>query len=340
MRRPRAPRPSRRRTRRGCRRASSAARPRAVTPPGEVTARRTPSVSMSLRLQQRRAAGHRGADEARGDRRGDARRARRRRSAPRRRAPRRPAPTPETPVSGPSCASGSTMTSPTRREAAPGPRRTPAGSPASSSTRPIDAAADLDGGVGHDPVDAGARVGGAHVGERDAAEQRDDDRVAGVELRGDLRELRRLVAEHHEVARRDDLGVRSRRACAAELRGERLRARGVDVRAHDRLAQPPRKRRGHVARADEPDPHDATTLQGPTRPSPASGLVEEALLDQLRAFLGRDLDVARREHEDLVGDPLHAAVERVREAAGEVDQALAELGVGRPGGSARRGCRP
>ena len=46
-----------------------------------------------------------------------------------------------------------------------------------------------------------------------------------------------------------------------------------------------------------------------------------------RALLRRDLDVARREHEDLVGDPLHAAVERVGEAAGEVDQALGEVGV-------------
>ena len=56
-------------------------------------------------------------------------------------------------------------------------------------------------------------------------------------------------------------------------------------------------------------------------------LVEEALLDQPRALLGRDLDVARREQEHLVGDPLHAAVERVGEARGEVDQALGEVGV-------------
>src|SRR4051794_626921 len=58
------------------------------------------------------------------------------------------------------------------------------------------------------------------------------------------------------------------------------------------------------------------------------GLVEEALLDQPRAFLGADLDVARREQEHLVGDPLHATVERVGEARGEVDQALREIGVG------------
>src|SRR5918994_3904828 len=59
-----------------------------------------------------------------------------------------------------------------------------------------------------------------------------------------------------------------------------------------------------------------------------SGLVEEALLDQPRALLRRDLDVARREQEDLVGDPLHAAVERVGEAGREVDQAHGQLVVG------------
>src|SRR3954452_22253895 len=54
-------------------------------------------------------------------------------------------------------------------------------------------------------------------------------------------------------------------------------------------------------------------------------LVEEALLDQLRPLLGGDLDVARRQHEHLVGDALHAAVERVGEPAGEVDEALAQV---------------
>src|SRR3954469_1804056 len=56
-------------------------------------------------------------------------------------------------------------------------------------------------------------------------------------------------------------------------------------------------------------------------------LAEEALLDQPRALFRRDLDVARREQEDLVGDPLHPAVERVGEPGGEVDQALGEVGV-------------
>src|SRR4051794_24053188 len=56
-------------------------------------------------------------------------------------------------------------------------------------------------------------------------------------------------------------------------------------------------------------------------------LVEEALLDQRRALLRRDLDVARREQEDLVGDLLHPAVQRVDEPGGEVDEADRERGV-------------
>src|SRR4051812_21343844 len=61
----------------------------------------------------------------------------------------------------------------------------------------------------------------------------------------------------------------------------------------------------------------------------ALSLVEEAAaLEQARPLLGRDLNVSRREQEDLVGDPLHAAVECVGEAAGEVDQALREILVG------------
>src|SRR5919198_6715680 len=58
----------------------------------------------------------------------------------------------------------------------------------------------------------------------------------------------------------------------------------------------------------------------------ASGLVEEAAaLEQLRALLGRHLDVSRREEENLVGDSLHAAVERVRESAREIDQPLRQI---------------
>src|SRR6266540_7056873 len=60
-----------------------------------------------------------------------------------------------------------------------------------------------------------------------------------------------------------------------------------------------------------------------------SGLVEEAAaLEEPRPLLGRDLDVSRREQEHLVGDALHPAVERIRQAAGEVDQALGQILVG------------
>src|SRR3954451_1552565 len=83
-----------------------------------------------------------------------------------------------------------------------------------------------------------------------------------------------------------------------------------------------------IARAMFPAPISPIRTVGTLGP-PAAGLalVEEALLDQFGALLGRDLDVARREEEHLVGDPLHAAVERVGEAAGEVDQPLGEVGV-------------
>src|SRR5690242_427130 len=57
-------------------------------------------------------------------------------------------------------------------------------------------------------------------------------------------------------------------------------------------------------------------------PAAVSTLVEEALFEEPCAFLGGHLDVARREQEYLVGDPLHAAIECVREAAREIDQAL------------------
>src|SRR4029079_10159260 len=58
-------------------------------------------------------------------------------------------------------------------------------------------------------------------------------------------------------------------------------------------------------------------------------LVEEAPLEHPRPVLGGELDVARREQEDLVGDPLHPTVEGVRETARKVDQALGELAVRR-----------
>src|SRR5436190_10643639 len=65
---------------------------------------------------------------------------------------------------------------------------------------------------------------------------------------------------------------------------------------------------------------------GARRPPCALRLVEEAAaFEQACAFFGRDLDISRCEQQYLVGDPLHAAVECVREPAREVDQALREL---------------
>src|SRR2546423_10197331 len=56
------------------------------------------------------------------------------------------------------------------------------------------------------------------------------------------------------------------------------------------------------------------------------GLVEEAAaLEEAGALLCGDFDVARRQEEDLVGDALHPAVERVRQPTGEIDQALGEI---------------
>src|SRR5438270_11385384 len=78
-------------------------------------------------------------------------------------------------------------------------------------------------------------------------------------------------------------------------------------------------------------------MRRPVRPSEGSSarrrgflrLVEEAAaLEQARALLGGDLDVARREQENLVRDALHAPAQRVREPAGEVDQPLRQLLVG------------
>src|SRR5436190_15417156 len=84
----------------------------------------------------------------------------------------------------------------------------------------------------------------------------------------------------------------------------------------------------HSTGRPQPRASPRAMLPAPMRPSTTgSALVEEALFDELRALLRRDLDVARREHEDLVGDPLHAAVEGVGEPAGEVDEALGEVGL-------------
>src|ERR671936_562954 len=66
----------------------------------------------------------------------------------------------------------------------------------------------------------------------------------------------------------------------------------------------------------------------PTPPAPLRLVEERAALEQPRTLFRRHLDVPRRQQEDLVRNALHAAVERVREAAREIDQALREFLVG------------
>src|SRR3954471_18375833 len=71
----------------------------------------------------------------------------------------------------------------------------------------------------------------------------------------------------------------------------------------------------------------------PIAPSSASTLAflrlveESAPLEHAGALLRGDLDVPRGEQEHLVRHALHAAVQRVGEAAREVDQPLRQLGV-------------
>src|SRR5436190_6732369 len=59
-----------------------------------------------------------------------------------------------------------------------------------------------------------------------------------------------------------------------------------------------------------------------------SALVEEALLEQPGPLFRGDLDVPRSEQKHLVGDSLHASIERVGEPARKVDEPLGEVGVG------------
>ncbi len=73
----------------------------------------------------------------------------------------------------------------------------------------------------------------------------------------------------------------------------------------------------------EPDGHKGGGGDDGGRATRDLRLVEKAAaLEQLSALLGGDLDVRRRQQEDLVGDPLHTSVEGVRQSAREVDQAL------------------
>src|SRR5687768_7576893 len=87
------------------------------------------------------------------------------------------------------------------------------------------------------------------------------------------------------------------------------------------------------ARTGSPHPRASAPAMFPAPMNPTCmrpeslGLVEEALLDERGALLGGDLDVARGEQEHLVGDPLHAPVQRVRQPRHEVDEAHGQVGV-------------
>ncbi len=81
-----------------------------------------------------------------------------------------------------------------------------------------------------------------------------------------LVELLRLVAEHDRVGLLGQLPARPH-GLAADRGRERLRLARVDVRDQRRLADPARESGGHVAGADESEPHPA---QKPIRPGDES----------------------------------------------------------------------
>src|SRR6185436_10891172 len=101
-----------------------------------------------------------------------------------------------------------------------------------------------------------------------------------------------------------DLRIRAGDSAADRI-GERLRSVAVDIGHDHGLVPAAHEGARHVSCADYADLHRSDVNRRSLR------LVEEALLDQPRALLRRYLDVARSEKEDLVGDALHAAVERV-----------------------------
>src|SRR5918995_430797 len=90
-----------------------------------------------------------------------------------------------------------------------------------------------------------------------------------------------------------------------------------------RSAGRPRERRTRSSRARRP-----LNVRSPRRAAFLRLVEEAAALEHAGALLSRDFDVSGREQEHLVGNALHAPVERIGEAAGEVDQALREVLVG------------
>jgi hypothetical protein len=144
----------------------------------------------------------------------------------------------------------------------------------------------LRGDVGDEAVHRQVRVGGLDAAGGRGGEDRRDRGRAAADLGGHLLELRRLVAEHHHVGALGQLGV-GRHGLAAQLVGEGAGAGRVQVVHQHRLAHAAGERRSHVPCSDQPEPHRRCSLLAWPRPTGrASGLVEEALLDQPRALLG------------------------------------------------------
>ena len=92
------------------------------------------------------------------------------------------------------------------------------------------------------------------LGQRDAAEDRGDGLGVLADLRGDLAELRRLVAEDDEIGLLRERGV-GRERLAAELVDERLGAAGQHVGGEDGSTPATRHPARHVPCPDESDLH-------------------------------------------------------------------------------------
>src|SRR6266540_97665 len=162
--------------------------------------------------------------------------------------------------------------------------------------------------------------------EEDEAEDRDDRRqVQGAEGRQDATEQTQIgLADVVEEALNP---VQPRRIGKPNPGRDDVREDQEDVDRDEDVHEVPDRRdcvreHGQAAHAAEFGPQRGLPLKG-------LSLVEEAAaLEESRALLGGDLDVSRREQEDLVGDALHSAAKRVGEPAREVDQPLGELSVG------------
>ena len=237
---------------------SSAARPRAVVPPGEATARRTRERVVAARAQQLGRAGHRLRHELGGRARRHAARAPRRRPAPRPAAPSTPGPTPRGRAGDAHQALRDVDDRADAREAA---RATAARSVLVDAARRARRrrarrACTLDRRVRLDAEHRRARVGGAQVGLRRAGEDRDDApwRSPAISLR-DRARAGPACGRGHDVGALGELAVGGERL-AAELVGERGGAAGAGVGAQHGLAPAARERAGHVPGADEADLHD------------------------------------------------------------------------------------